>query len=268
MRKVLSVLLCFVLCACTPSFAAANVWQVQQLQQSLTPSYSDWNIMPSMGTPAAAMTRTSGYASIATNTSATFTNTGYFSTIATIGSHTNAQSTDGNWVNMATTTSANANAYIYNNVNFQFRQNVRFITTIKTGANAADIQACNIWIGFASTSDTLQTPSSTSFTRCIFRYCPPTADTTAFWRCVTCDATTQNVIVTTSPIASNTQYTLAIDCSTPGTVYFYVNGVQVASTTANLPAGSSQMFGYVLIQNQGAGTARNLKVKDVWEDVI
>lgn len=82
-----------------------------------------------------------------------------------------------------------------------------------------------------------------------FRY-NTTSDGTAFWRCVTSDGTTRNVIVTTVAIAASTVYVLRIVFrnsvyangaaqaalgTIPSAIDFYINGILAATSTVNIP---------------------------------
>lgn len=124
-----------------------------------------------------------------------------------------------------------------------YTQLPRIWMSVKTGANTTDIQNCRIWCGVFGTNQGVftavygsDTPSGENLAA--FRYATGT-DGTLFWRCVTGDGAALNTITTTSPIASNTKYDLAIDCSNAGRIDFYINGALVASSTTHLPGSAN-----------------------------
>jgi hypothetical protein len=133
---------------------------------------------------------------------------------------------------------ANANWGVFNNT----YPGPRYIATIRTGSSSTDIQNCRIWVGMLGGGAAYCTGTNTPGTAvsvAAFRY-SPAVDATQYWRCVTGTGSAQNVITTTVPINYNTVYTMAVDCSIPGTVSFYIstNGgasVLAASTTTDVP---------------------------------
>lgn len=91
-----------------------------------------------------------------------------------------------------------------------------------------------------------------------FRY-DTVADGTAFWRCVTDDASgTPTVTVTTVAVAINTAYVFRIVLSATD-VKFYINGVLVATHTTHLPTATTALFWYTTVTTLAA-SAQNIKL--------
>jgi hypothetical protein len=127
---------------------------------------------------------------------------------------------------------------------------------VKPGATLP-IATERIWVGFASAS--LATADSPTGAHVMaFRYAP-TADATAFWRCVTNDggADTGTETTTTAAIAVSTRYVLTIDATDSASIKFYVDGALVATHTTNLPTATTAMGAQALARDV-AGDADKL----------
>lgn len=108
---------------------------------------------------------------------------------------------------------------------------------------AASIAVQRTWIGLCSADPMASDTPAVHLMA--FRYSPAT-DTTAFWRCVTDNASgTPTVTTTTVAITTTTSYRLRIVCDAGGAaVRFYINGILVATHTTTLPT-STQNLGHI-----------------------
>lgn len=115
-----------------------------------------------------------------------------------------------------------------------------------------DIAALRIWVGLASaTLGTVGAPTTQHVMA--FRY-DTVLDTTAFWRAVTNGGVTPTVTATTSAVAVSTAYDLTVRCPDTSTVKFYVNGVEVASHTTQLPAAATLLGYFVRVATLAAAS--------------
>lgn len=103
---------------------------------------------------------------------------------------------------------------------------------MQTGAN---IQNVGLWWGLTDTSlKAVDTPTTELVAA--FRYDTAVPDTTGFWHTVTNDGVTLVVTTTTAAIAVSTFYELKIEWNnTLAAVFFYINGVLVATHTTGIP---------------------------------
>jgi hypothetical protein len=174
---------------------------------------------------------------------ATITTLGLAAAPTLTATASSADSTDGPWMNHATTNvSANPSGVVSAAFTILRRDwEPEYGTTIKT--DPTTIANTRIWVGmFSASPDASATPAVHI---AAFRY-DTGADGTAFWRCVTDNASgAPTVTTTTTAIAANTKYTLRIRTTNAGGghVYFYINEVLVADHTLKLPT-STQLMGY------------------------
>lgn len=132
-----------------------------------------------------------------------------------------------------------------------------WVARVKTAASVADV---GLWAGlFSASPDNAADPA---IHIAGFRYYTST-DGTAFWRCVTKDGTTATVTTTTVAVTVDTAYTLRVDGRESGNVRFYINGILVATHTANLP-GSSTPLGWAVRLSTLTTAAKNLKYSRAW----
>lgn len=127
-------------------------------------------------------------------------------------------------------------------------------TRVQTGSSIASIR---IWVGFTSTN---LTAVSTPTTQHVSAFSYDTGrDGTVFWRCITCDgASNVTTTTTTAAIAASTDYNVCIDESTSGHVVFWIDGVNVADHSTNLP-GSTTARGFQVNVRTLAAAAKSLK---------
>lgn len=133
---------------------------------------------------------------------------------------------------------------------------------IKTGANLP-VATERIWVGFSSAS--LATADSPTGAHVMgFRYAP-TVDGTAFWRFVTNDggADAGTETTTTAAIAVSTRYILTIDARNSGQIKGYVNGVEVAAHTTNLPTVTQALGTQCLVRDTAGGADKILSISNI-----
>lgn len=118
-----------------------------------------------------------------------------------------------------------------------------FDAVVKTGAS---ILVQRIWIGLVS-GDPMALADPAGLHIAAFRY-DTVADGTAFWRTVTKDGTTATVTVTTRSIAADTRYLLEISLQVANEVRFLINGLLVATHTANLPGNTTVLGGVAKVR--------------------
>lgn len=175
------------------------------------------------------------------------------------GTVTKVASSNGHYFNYASAASVGSFGGLVSSGNeiAQFRSLPILIFQIMTGANAADIQNCRIWVGASGTDQhSNATPGNSS----IFFGYDPAIDANVNWYLVTSNGTTTTRTDSTIPIANNTQYTLGIDASSGSSVTFYINGVAVGTLSTNLPTSSTGFNIY--IQNTSInGVAKNIQWK-------
>lgn len=166
-----------------------------------------------------------------------------------------ADEADGRWLNQ-TTTAVIANASgVISGFNVTQRSWIsEAVFTVKTGAA---ITTARHWVGlFSASPDAAATPA---ISLAAFRY-DTVSDTTAFWRCVTAGGSaTQQVTVTTIPVAVTTAYRFRVKLLA-ASVEFYANDVLVAThtTAATLPVSTTQLGYGVRITTLAAAT-RSIK---------
>lgn len=195
---------------------------------------------------------------------ATFTNVG-LAAAPTVTSPTAAASddqADGPHVRINTATTLNSDASIV--TPFTICRSAwipEFTTAVRTHTTLANIR---IWAGLFS--GTPVAAADPALVGAAFRY-DTSVDGTAFWRCWTNDGTTTGLATTTTVgIATSSKYRLRIEFrGTVGVnataVWFYINDVNVARHTTELPGGSTNNLGvHVGARNIAAGTAKSLLV--------
>jgi hypothetical protein len=110
-----------------------------------------------------------------------------------------------------------------------------------------------LWAGLFSAAPGSSTNPTISMAA--FRY-DDSSDTTPFWRMVTKDGSTINVMTSTIPFSTTTKTDLRIGiASTTGMVSFYWNNILQATTTTNVPASSTQL-GFEISNTNLATSAR------------
>jgi hypothetical protein len=128
----------------------------------------------------------------------------------------------------------------------------KFICRAKMPASLATARN---WIGLFSGSPMASATPAVHLAG--FRY-DTVADGTAFWRCVTDDASgTPTVTVTTVAVAINTAYVFRMVLSATD-VKFYINGTLVATHTTHLPTATTALFWYAAVATLAA-SAQNIK---------
>jgi hypothetical protein len=172
----------------------------------------------------------------------------------------NDASGNGQFIEYATGATLNADAGWISSAFTQTQRIYRFIydAYIKTGANIANVR---FWAGmFSATPMASATPAIHA---AAFRY-DTGADDTAFWRIVTIDGATTNAQATTTAIATDTVYRLRIVWLTgTTTVRFLINGVDVGSSTTNLPT-TTQNLGHVEQVRALAAANKIIRVGGIW----
>lgn len=130
---------------------------------------------------------------------------------------------------------------------------------IKTGADIANVR---YWMGMFSA--TPMAASDPAVHAAAFRY-DTAVDGTAFWRTYTNDAvSTGTVTTTTTAIAINTAYRLRIVWAVgTATVRFYVNGVNVANHTTDLPT-TTQDLGHIEQVRALAAANKVVRIGGIW----
>lgn len=130
---------------------------------------------------------------------------------------------------------------------------------VKTGGA---ITTSRIWMGMFSA--TPMAAADPAIHAAAFRY-DTVADGTAFWRTYTNDGTTTGTVtVTTTAIAVDTAYRLRIVWAVgTATVRFYINGVNVANHTTDLPT-TTQNLGHVEQIRALAAASRIVRIGGVW----
>ena len=160
-----------------------------------------------------------------------------------------ADTTDGPWVKVDTTAASGNDAIIQqdasgaNITGFRSDWQPIFVATIKTSTNIADVR---IWCGWASADPSASATPAVHLAA--FRY-DTGADGTAFWRCVTDNASgSPTVTATTVPVSTSTAYTMRIAMSnaTPD-VKFYLDNVLVATHTLTLPTSTTVLLCWLSI---------------------
>lgn len=172
----------------------------------------------------------------------------------------NDASGNGQFIEYATGATLNADAGWISTAFSQTQRIYRFIydAQIKTGA---DITNVRFWMGmFSATPMASATPAVHA---AAFRY-DTAADGTAFWRIVTIDGTTTNAQASAQSIAANTVYWLRIVWLVgTTTVRFLINGVDVGSSTTNLPT-TAQNLGHVEQVRALAAANKVVRIGNIW----
>lgn len=107
---------------------------------------------------------------------------------------------------------------------------------IHAGASISNVR---IWCGFTS-ADLTGVSAPTTQHVAAFRYATD-VDGTAFWRCVTCDGSSNVTTTTTSiAVATGTEYDLRIELGS--SVKFYIDNVLVATHASNLPGNTTGLL--------------------------
>lgn len=180
-----------------------------------------------------------------------------------VGAQSAANDAYGSLLVLTTTGSANSSVYAYTSKDdVAATRNAMpiWLTRVKTGA---DISNVRIWAGFNKDKLTdMRGLSAPSGSTAAFRYATD-VDGTAFWRCVVSDSNgTATTFTTTVAIATNTAYVLGIDMTESGHVKFYIDGVEVADLTTNLPDATDELDWLVILRNLAA-SARSIGIGPV-----
>ena len=168
----------------------------------------------------------------------------------------NADSTDGPWLNHATTGSGGHTEVISAFTVIRRDWEVEYVTRVKT--DATTIAGLRYWIGLFETDPSAVTRTG-NFNTISFSY-DSALDSTNFWRtCTSISAGTWTTNTTTAAIAANTSYQLRIICNTANAdVRFYVDGVLVTTHTTNLP-NAAVLMGYGNVVTALTAGVRNIK---------
>lgn len=268
MNKILALLFAFVLC--TTSVFAQTAGEAQTINNGGGPQYLQQDAFPSISvSPVRALSGAIIVGSTGLTTATSLASFGGTTFSIVAGGTSNAVGSDGNWINAASNASSTSSAIFQSSGNYPiYTQSPRIIATIKIGPNASDITNCRIWFGLTNSYSNVQnsdTPTTT--TLAAFRYAPAT-DGTAFWRCITGSGTTLTTITTTTAITIDTAYTLAVDVSNAGVVYFYINGALVGTSTTNLPNTAAVLAAPVFNVTTLNAVAKNIKLKVIYEDYL
>jgi hypothetical protein len=136
------------------------------------------------------------------------------------------------------------------------------VFVFKTGADVTNVR---YYIGFTSNSGLL-TNGPTVYHVAVFGY-DTAVDGTAFWRVVTMDGVTQNRVVTTIPVATNTRYVFRVRLNSGNVEFFddtsgWAASPTVTAQTANLPT-SSQIMGTIMGNRTLANESKVIKCSSI-----
>lgn len=177
--------------------------------------------------------------------------------VATVGTPTNADSTDGPYIQVATAATIGDQAGYRTAVLYRRNWLADVVFTFKTGA---DITSVRTWVGLMSSAP-FDADDFGGTTHVVALRYSTVADGTAFWRCVTRDGTTQTVFTSTAAIAASTRYVLRIRLFA-ASVEFWLNGVLIHTATATLPGAATSLLGTIEVIAQAA-SARNIHVSRI-----
>jgi hypothetical protein len=174
---------------------------------------------------------------------------------------TAVQDTTGHYVNYqsATTLSAVAGwtSFTQNTVQRQLLFDLTWV--VKTGAAAADVANCTIWVAVQGVSGTVNTTSTADMVGFRFRTAVPDTN----WMCVSTDSA-NNATTTDSGVAvtADTRYVFRMRFTDINTLEFYINGALVATHTSagNLPTSATGLGFEAYTINNSAGTARSIRI--------
>jgi hypothetical protein len=205
-------------------------------------------------------------------------NAGTITTIANIG-HATAPTTrgvgaafndsTGNYLNYPTLALADSQAGwcspVWNEVRIDQRPIATFL--FKTGANATDTNKCRYWIGL--TSATLKAQGDPALHVAAIRYVTnlDTLTNVGYWRTYTNDGSgTGTVTITTLPVKVNQRYSMKIvpygNGATIDSIVFYNEGVRISKHTTDLPALTTGLGYYCIVQTRTT-VARNIRIKKI-----
>lgn len=137
---------------------------------------------------------------------------------------------------------------------WSFGQKPTFEAGIVTGASIA---AATIWAGFKLTNTPVV---ATDDDQAYFRYA---AADGAYWQCVVSNAGTDATYTTDVPVVASTAYNLAIEIDANGTVHFFVNDVEVwTSTVTKAKTTITAAIPYIGVQAD-TGAAKAITVRGV-----
>jgi hypothetical protein len=136
------------------------------------------------------------------------------------------------------------------------------VFVFKTGSDVTNVR---YYIGFTSNSGLL-TNGPTAYHVAVFGY-DTAVDGTAFWRVVTMDGVTQNRVVTTIPVATNTRYVFRVRLNSGSVEFFddtsgWAASPTVTAQTANLPT-SSQIMGTIMGNRTLANESKVIKCSSI-----
>lgn len=135
-----------------------------------------------------------------------------------------------------------------------------FISTMKTGALATDIQSVRLWFvlvggaGAITGDDLVAAGGGVGF-----RYSAPAGDVN--WKCVSADSTNANTVDSGVAVVVDTRYTFRVKATAASSVDYYINNVLVATIGTNLPAADKVLVVEAHGVNAVAGTGRNLRLR-------
>lgn len=174
------------------------------------------------------------------------------------GTETSVNDDGGRWINHATTTIANSlggwSSATFTHLQTQFEPTITMV--IKTGPNAADVDATKVAMRHGVGASDLFTSTSNSA-----HFAFGGTDTTLYCRSVDSGGTAESTNSTIT-LAANTKYVLKIKM-TATSIKFYVNGVLRATHSTNLPT-STQGLNYTMhIRNTEGVSAKNIRIKKI-----
>jgi hypothetical protein len=149
------------------------------------------------------------------------------------------------YLELTTSTTSGTDARIFcgsssGQLNF-FGANPAALAWVKTGPNTTDIQNVRIWAD-ALAGSTTGNSDALPANSIAFRFSTVAGDTN--WMCVTSNASGTNSAVSSGvAVTSNTEYLLSWYYLS-GTVYFFINGNPVLTTTTDVPSTSAGVYGY------------------------
>ena len=165
---------------------------------------------------------------------ATVTNQGFIAAPTLLGTIASSPGTNRNMISCTTAASSGATSGVISAAFTYTRRAYEptVIHAIRTQGSIADVR---IWAGVfgADPTGSETAPANTA----AFRY-DTGVDGTAFWRTVTSDATTPDVKISTTAIATGTEYVLRIELSSAA-VEFFIDDVLVATHSSNIPVSTT-----------------------------
>ena len=162
--------------------------------------------------------------------------------LATSGTLANADDAAGAWIKTTSAASTSSYAHFAGTANVRRNWWPDTVIAIRTPTTITNLR---IWVSMSNSTALSDTQAAN--TGGYFRYSTSASDTG--WAIITADTAAQTVATNVATFAADTAYRLRIRMDDVS-VHFYVDGVWVGTSTANLPVAATNMTFQALVETR------------------